>query len=217
MTHLKLDDIELKSINDLKTGDIILCHSSGPGGSDDNGLDGTIEFFTHSPWEHAGIIIKNPWWLDKEGIYIFQSGSGPNNYEDVMNGNRCGVTLNHIDDFLANREFIFSRSLENFEFNRMTKKIFKQAFDIAHGKPYDKNWCSWIGTGLDSFFKCKCCSRITTPPTTKEFWCSALVAYMYVKMGWFEDSLDWSTQTPEDLASAIPVEPFHLSKIWQIK
>ncbi len=99
----------------------------------------------------------------------------------------------------------------------MTKKLFKKAFDTAHGKSYDKNICSWIGTGIGSFFGCRCCSQKSTPRTTDTFWCSALVAYMYVQMGWLPDSVDWSCQTPEDLAEALLAEPFHLSKIWQIK
>lgn len=216
---MTFDTINLENLSkeELQTGDIILCHSSGPGGSDDTGLDGAIEFFTHGPWTHTAIIIKDPWWLNLKGLFVFQSGSGPNSYKDVINDNVEGVTLNHLDDFLANRELIFVRRLQNFEFNDTTRKIFKTAFDVAHGKPYDKNWCSWIGVGIGNFFKCKCCSRVSTPPTTDTFWCSALVAYMYVKMGWFEESLDWSAQTPQDIAESITVEPFNLSKIWQIK
>ncbi len=213
----RFQDIELKSIDDLNTGDIILCHSSGPGGGDDNGLDGVIEFFTRSPWEHTAIVIKDPWWLNEKGLYVLQSGSGPNSYTDVMNGNRSGVTLNHLGDFMANREFIFTRRLENFTFCETTKTRFKKAFDTAHGKPYDKNWCSWIGTGIGSFFGCKWCSRKTTPRTIKTFWCSALVAYIYVEMGWLPDTIDWSCQTPEDIAAAVLSEPFRLGAVWQIK
>ena len=39
----------------LETGDIILCH----GGKGDDVIDKTIEFFTKSPWEHAGMIIRD--------------------------------------------------------------------------------------------------------------------------------------------------------------
>jgi len=209
--------VSTKTKDDLKTGDIILCHSSGPDGSRDKGLDGIIEYFTHSPWEHAGIIIKDPWWTDLKGLYIYQSGWGPNSYKDVLNGNVKGVTLNHLDDFLRNREYIFVRSLENFTFTPKTQKLFVNAFNKSHGKPYDSNCCSWCTTGIGSFCRCECFSRIWTPPTEKTFWCSALVAFMYVEMGWFEKDVDWSCQTPADLADALPDEPFHLSKIWELK
>ena len=209
--------IEVKTIDDLNTGDIILCHSSGPGGADDTGLDGAIEFVTHSPWEHCGIIIRDPWWLQETGLFIFQSGGGPNLYPDVLNGKISGVTLNRFGYFLQNREFIFARSLENFEFNQQSQDMFVQAFNTAHGKPYDRNWCSWAGTGCDSFFNCHRCSKKSTPATISTFWCSALVAYMYVEMGLMDGDLDWSSQTPEDIAKAHLVEPFRLGKIWQIQ
>lgn len=212
--EIKLDVLQT---DDLQTGDIILCHSSGPGGSDDQGLDGAIEFFTHGPWTHTAIVIKDPWWLDMKGLFVFQSGTGPNGYPDVMNGKLGGVTLNYLDAFLQNRKFIFIRRLENFTFDDDTRNRFKKAFDIAHGKPYDRNCCSWVGVGLGSLLRCRCCSRVSTPTTTDTFWCSALVAYMYVQMGWFKDDLDWSAQTPQDIAEADVEKPLNLSKIWQIK
>ena len=96
-------DLELKDQDSLKTGDIILCHGYNPKGLDP-GIDGVIEFFTHSPWEHAGLIIRDPSKiLDvslNDGLYIYQAGNGPNGYPDVLNGNLCGVTLNKLDDFL---------------------------------------------------------------------------------------------------------------------
>ena len=54
-----------------KTGDIILCHGYNQHGPDP-GLDGLIEIFTHSQWEHAAIIIRDPWWTKEKlkGLYI---------------------------------------------------------------------------------------------------------------------------------------------------
>ena len=96
---------------------MILCHGYNPKGFDP-GLDGLIEFATHSPWEHAAMVIRDPWWLtDSEGqpltgLYVYQSGSGPNGYPDVLNGNLCGVTFNRLYDFLANRQHIYIRSIK---------------------------------------------------------------------------------------------------------
>ena len=204
---------DIVDINSLETGDIILCHSSGPGGSRDKGLDGWIEFATHSPWEHVGIIIRNPWWIESDCLCILQSGSGPNTYGDIMNDNRCGVTLNYLSDFLCNRSYIYTRKLENFKLSEQTKKNFYEAFKVTHGKPYDSKPLSWCGVGIGSFFGCKCCSKAAAPRTTETFWCSALVAYMYVQMGWLNENLDWSCQTPEDMAIAIATEPFRLGVI----
>ena len=84
--------LEIKDKDSLKSGDIVLCHGYNPKGLDP-GIDGVIEFFTHSPWEHVAMIIKNPSWIDaslSDGLYIYQSGTGPNSYPDVINGNLTG-------------------------------------------------------------------------------------------------------------------------------
>jgi len=40
---------------------------------------------------------------------------------------------------------------------------------------------------------------------------------MYVEMGWFDQKLDWSCQTPENLAEADAILPLKLGPIWQLK
>ena len=103
----------------LKTGDILLCHGYNNHGLDP-GIDGLIEFATHSPWEHVAMVVKNPSWINKkleDGLYVYQSSGGPNDYHDVIDGKTDGVTLNTIDDFFRNRKHVFVRSLNNFEFN----------------------------------------------------------------------------------------------------
>ena len=110
--------------------------------------------FTHSPWEHTGIIIKDPWWVNKplKGIYIYQSSSGPNSYNDILNGNNSGTTLNHISDFLRNRKHIYVKQLKYFDWDDSNKLIFEDAFGKSHSKPYDKNILHWIAAGINSFF-----------------------------------------------------------------
>ena len=198
----------------LDTGDVVLCHS----GKGDDPIDKAIEFFTKSPWEHAGMIIRNPWWCDDvpDGLYIFQSNSGPNGYYDILNGKVTGVTLNRLDDFLANRDGVYIRTLSGINMCDVNKDLFVKNFQIAHGKPYDKNICSWIGTGIGSFCNFRCLSRKTTPAEDSTFWCSALVAFMYVKMKWIAP-LDWSCQTPADLSKwTLPV-PHRLGEPWLLK
>ena len=214
----KIEKITTLPLSDLKTGDIVLCHSNEKKPPYlDPGLDGVIEFFTHGLWCHAGIIVKNPWWIKEECLCILQSGNGPNGYPDIMNGNVAGVTLNYLSDFLQNREDIYVRQLENFSFDEDNRKIFKKAFDTAHGKPYDSNPCSWCWVGITSFLYCACCSRICVPRTEKTFWCSALVAFIYVEMGWFDPATDWSNKTPEDLVNAVAQDPFRLGELKKIK
>ena len=205
-----------EDIDKLQTGDIILCH----GGKDDSVIDKAIEYFTHSPWEHAAMIIRNPWWINdklEDGVYVFQSGPGPNSYPDAINDSKSGVTLNRLEDFLRNREGVYVRTLNNFELDGGKKFLFKTAFETSHGKPYDKKPEHWTAACLGSFFRCPCISRNMLPREKKEFWCSALVSFMYTKMEWTSAETDWSCQAPNDLMSIKLKKPYALSDIWKLK
>ncbi len=110
---------------DLNTGDIILCR----GDSGDDMIDKIIEDFTHSPYIHVGIIIKDPWWLKLKGIFVLQANRGPNGYPDVITKNlKKGVTLNKLNDFLAGRQFVEVRKLQNLIWNENNKKCFVKLF-----------------------------------------------------------------------------------------
>ena len=134
----------------LNTGDIILCHCKRDGHLDP-GIDGIIENFTHSPYEHAALVIRDPPWIPERGLYILQSGSGPNSYPDVMNGNLSGVTLNHFSDFIRNREYVCVRSVTGIKWDDCELFLLKTLFNKCHGKPYDTNYYRWICTGIGSY------------------------------------------------------------------
>ena len=176
-----------KFYDELNTGDIILCH----GDDNDSIFDKIIEECTHSPYEHAAIVIKDPWWLKNlKGIFVFQSNIGPNSYPDVLNETIKGVTLNKLEDFLSGRKWVCARSMVNINWDNTMKKKFKKLFYKSYNKSYDTNICHWLGTGIGSCCGCPCLSRYTNPKQTKEFWCSALVSYMYCKMEWCDKNID---------------------------
>ena len=218
MNDITLEDSELDE-NIFSTGDIILCHSNPPPGKKyDPGLDGIIEWATNSPWEHVVMVIKDPWWTNPplKGIFVFQSGWGPNSYKDVLNDKVSGVTLNHINDFLANRQNIYIRKLYNLTFNKILAKKFVKAFQTAHGKPYDANPCHWLAAGLNSIFTCKCCNCLN-PKHKSNYWCSALVAFMYRELGIIPKAIDWSNTTPAELNQIKLIEPYELGSLIKIK
>lgn len=202
--------------NKLNTGDIILCHSS----SEDSLVDKEIEYFTHSPWEHTAIIIKNPSWIDeklKDDIYVFQSNPGPNIYSDIINGNSSGVTINLLSDFLSNRKSIYVRSFKNFQLTDESMHLFKKTFLSAHGKPYDKNIIHWTITGLGTFFRCPCISKKIITREDNKFWCSSLVYFVYTKMKWTNKNTDWTCKVPNDILSIELLPPYTLTNIWKLK
>ena len=198
----------------LKTGDILLCR----GDSGDDMIDTIIEDFTHSPYIHVGLVIKDPWWLNIKGTFVYQANRGPNSYPDVINPKvNKGVTLNNLGDFLNGRKYVEVRSLSSVKWNESSKKIFSDLFNETHNKPYDMKICEWICVGISSFFKCRCFSNSIIPRETDTFWCSSLVAYIYSKMGWINDEINWSSQTPDDLSKINVVYPAYLDKPVRIK
>ena len=134
---------------------MILCHGYNPKGFDP-GLDGLIEFATHSPWEHAAMVIRDPWWLkDSEGqpltgLYVYQSGSGPNGYPDVLNGNLCGVTFNRLYDFLQIVN-IYMLDYRKYVMDIGYETKFVEAL-MNHMENHMIRIGEWLCTGIDSFF-----------------------------------------------------------------
>ena len=198
----------------LKTGDILLCR----GDSGDDMIDKVIEDFTHSPYIHVGMIIKDPWWLNLKGTFVYQSNRGPNGYPDVINPKLIkGVTLNHLTDFLNGRQYVEVRSLSSIKWNQNNKDTFQKIFEETYNKPYDMKICEWICVGIGSFFKCECFSNAIIPKETDTFWCSSLVAYIYSKMHWIDSDVNWSSQTPDDLSKIEVIYPAILDKPKRIK
>ena len=200
----------------LRTGDILLAHAD----KNDDFVDKVIETFTHSPYVHAAIIIKDPWWTSPplKGLYVLQSSGGPNSYSDVLNGQNCGVTLNKFDDFMNGRSRVDYRQLYiseervDIQNDPVLSKKFEYAFIQSHGKPYDRNPRRWCWTGLSSFFRCSCCLKMCNPPHTNDFWCSALVSYIYEECGLLLKQTDYSDKTPEYLANV--VQSWAVSSSW---
>ena len=212
---LKVDTDPFTGTSRLQTGDVIMCHSS----CEDSPIDKVIEEATHSPWEHTGIVVRDPWWLDEKhnGLFILQSGSGPNGYPDIIDGSRSGVTLNRLEDFLANRVEIYVMSLSGQTWTDKSRMMFSRSVCDAHGKPYDKNPLRWCLVGITSFLRCGCCAPKVVPRQTNVFWCSALVAFVFVKNGWLSSDLDWTCQTPADIITWTTEPGVALGRPWKIK
>jgi hypothetical protein len=205
------------SKDNLRTGDILLAHRD----KNDSIEDKTIEFFTHSPYVHAVVVVRDPWWTSPplKGLYVFQAVQGPLSYTDVLTGSRYGITFNRYEDFICGRLWVDYRELyidgKRADINNdpVLRDKFVNAFNNSHGKPYDFTLRKWACVGIDSYFRCGCCMKCCAPPQTDKFWCSALVSYVYVKCGFLPEGVDYSDQTPEDLAEVSLSDPYTLGVI----
>jgi len=176
------------NINDLETGDMILFNGN-------YFLSRFIEIITGSIYSHVAIIIKNPNFLGEkyEGTYILESG-----YEDKkdVENNRIkfGVQLTNFEELLKNYNGkIYVRKLNCERNHDFEQKVIDFHSDV-HNLPYDLNPIDW--------FKAKFNIDIGNIQKKNTFWCSALVSYFYVKLGFLDNNIPWTLIKPQDLSSS---------------
>jgi hypothetical protein len=79
--------------------------------------------------------------------------------------------------------------------NPFTNEILKEIHTVVYDKPYDIIIRDWV----EAYFK-----NDPHPQKISRFWCSALVAFIYTKVGLFDSSLDWSIIRPSFFSSENP-------------
>ena len=79
--------------------------------------------------------------------------------------------------------------------NPFTNEILEEIHKIDYNKTYDIIIRDWI----EAYFK-----NDPHPQKISRFWCSALVAFIYTKVGLFDSSLDWSIIRPSFFSSENP-------------
>lgn len=168
-----------------KTGDLLFFK-----GDKKSLIDDLIMDVSRSPYSHIAIVIVNPPW-DKnlKGPYLLQSTSGYK-YSDEDRKEEKGVTLSSLPDNLDGVD------IRRFD-GTMDAKQLTKVHDKVHHLPYDSNWLDWIYAGLSHLgFR-----RFQNNRHDNNFWCSALVAFVYVKMGILPEKTNWSNLAPGDLAT----------------
>ena len=175
---------------DFNTGDILLLSCTKwyyP-------FSRLIEYFTNSPFSHCGIIIKDPTFTNppKKGLFFLESGNEP--FNDVENNKiKFGVELVSLEEMINNypgkiyyRKLICNRNHEFYT-------ILDNSHKVVHNIPYDLDPIDWCKALFDI--------NIGNNQHIDRFWCSALVAYLYVKWGFLQPSLPWSIISPEQFSS----------------
>lgn len=181
----------------FETGDILLFHHNNSCNSCYNCFfscfTDAIDCFTDSKYSHIALIIKDPDFVNfsAKGLFILESSFEP--FPDAVDHKyKLGVELEDFDKFINNikkTDSIFLRKLHcdrNDEFYEKLKEIQK----TIHDKPYDCLPKDWI----NAFFHK---TKGKNARSTKRFWCSALVAYVYMELGFLSKDLAWSYVTPK--------------------
>jgi len=175
-------------IDELETGDIILF-------SGNYFLSHIIEYFTNSIYSHSGIILKNPNLGDAKfkGIYLLESGF--ENTPDPENQRiKKGVQIINLEDKIKNyKGRIYVRKLHCTRDKKFYEKII-EIHSTVHNIPYDLNPTDWI----KGYYK------LDIGNTQKEntYWCSALVSFVYVELGFLDKNIPWTLISPKELSSS---------------
>lgn len=167
-----------------QTGDLILFKGNGY-------LSWLIEYFGKCQYSHIGIVIVDPSETLK-GPYLMDCSVG-NNVKLLP----LKIVIDNYDGVAYYRKMIYKRD-EDFQ-----KKIMK-LYDDVKNAPYDVDFFDWLSAKvlLDSGSVIDA-EKIpfSNPTDNKKFWCSALVAYIFVNTDILPKDTPWSIIAPVDFSS----------------
>jgi hypothetical protein len=191
-----MDSLNLDSFN-FKTGDLILFSSNN------TGLfalfDRLIKLFTNSEYNHIGMILKDPTYIDKnlKGLYLYESSW--EGEPDPADGKiKLGVQITPLKEAFKNnpgnaylRRLVSpcEKAYESVLCDANIIEIYKK----TNAKPYDLNPVDWI----EAFFRIDPTFKFGKD---KRFFCSALVGYIYQQLGILQKNTDWSILRPSDFS-----------------
>ena len=193
---------ELLKNDAFETGDILLIHHKK---QYSNIFSLIIDFFdtlimgiTKSKYTHTSMIVKDPDFVNPplKGVYILESGFEP--FHDSENNRyKIGVELVDFSKMMHNlegsdvyyRKLICDRDVAFY-------KNLKEAHKEIHNKPYDVLPTDWIKAALHI--------NKGDTQTKKRFWCSALVSYIYVCLGFLPKDIPWTIVSPKMLGTEQP-------------
>lgn len=187
---------ELIKNDELKTGDLLLFSYNGNCASCCNCLftffTGCIKCCTKSKYSHSAMVIKDPSWdTDLKGYYVLQSSY--ESFPDAENNElKLGVELVSLEELFDNYNGkIFWRKIDCIRNDAFYSNL-KKAHSVVHNRPYDINPYDWFRAAF----------KIDVGPTHRldTFWCSALMAYVYVQLGLLPKETPWSMISPEMLS-----------------
>lgn len=184
----------MSNMDDLETGDVLLFRGT-------SWISRLVEWVGVSKYSHVGIVVKNPRFLDpdlKDGIYILESSW--NNTPDVEDHRmKMGVQIHLLSDVIA--EYPKGSVLVRHVRCERNDTFYKKLADVheeIHNKPYDMNPWDWLCAKYNMI------SPLPFDPaykTTKRFWCSALVSYLFCELGIIDHDINWSLVAPREYSS----------------
>ena len=189
----------LFNVDDLNTGDILLFHHTKNCSSCYNSIfscvTGLIEYYTQSEFSHVAMVVRDPEFTTPplKGLYVLESSFEL--FPDVEDHRyKLGVELEDFDKVIKNSGGdVYIRKL-NCERNEDFYKTLDEIHTDVYNKPYDALPRDWVDAVLHKYSG-------SNAQSTKHFWCSALVAYIYVRWGFLPSYTPWSLVSPKMFGS----------------
>ena len=190
-----IENIE-NTLNTLETGDIILYDTRW-------WYSRLIQYFSDGPYSHISIVLKQPVWLDEkltDKYYLLESG-GEKFKDSETDKKICGVQIVPLDkiiDQYKNEGYgkLYYRKLKcSIPMDILQHKI-KESYFKIQARPYDFDVFDWLKayTEVDKDINDKTFS--IKYQNINKFWCSALVAYIYVECGLLDKKIPWTIVNP---------------------
>lgn len=152
-----------------------------------------IKCCTGSKFTHCGIVIQDPsWYPELKGTFVLES-TGLENVPDAEDHLvKFGVQLRRLEEVLLSFDGQVGYRSVHIPRGREFYHRLTEAHSLCHNRPYDILPRHWLAAATNA--------RASVPDTTQEFFCSALVAFVYVELGLLPKTYRWTTCTPAELA-----------------
>ena len=172
-------------INTCETGDLLLYSGKA-------WYSWMIEYISDSPYSHISMILKDPIFMNKilPGIYIIEAKHQrtlDSIREKPIFGTRIIPFIVAYKDYVSDGGNIYYRKLccirDDVFMERLSSTIttlFESSYDI---NPYD-----WLRTEFGILY-----GNYHRDDT---FWCSVLITYIYVRLGFLPGCIEWSLMKP---------------------
>lgn len=178
----------------VQTGDVVLFKGA-------EGLfDRAISYFTGSAYTHVGVILRDPEGLPP-GAYVIES-SKEVEPDPTFNRRVIGVQIQPLPTVLSAHGTASVRRLERKGRAPDLTPRLTQIFRDVDGRPYDIDVCDWLRAELRVH-----CPDMVWEQRDDTFWCSALAAYLYVRLGLLPPSLPWTLVSPKEWGPGGLLEP----------
>ena len=179
----------------MQTGDILLFHGEGWW------FSRAVEWLTGSRFSHVSMILRNPTYIHPSLTGLFMIESGEEKFPDAVRHRVIkGVQIVDLEKVIENYQgSVYHRALDISAIEEIRiKKIFAKLWEKIEFCPYDQN--PW------DFFKVLFDLDIGNNYRENSYFCSALIASLYERFGFFKEPIPWDLVQPKDFDEGLKID-----------